>query len=294
MIKNLPETGGFLFFLFYNLSMLIRIFIIIIVFYLIAIYPDTSRKSKMTPYEKRFIAHRGLFDNKAIPENSLPAFRKAVANHYGIELDLQLTKDDRVVVFHDNTLERMTGVKGNLRDFTYEELREFHLLDSSETIPLFSDVLKILHPDTPLIIELKGEYRPIETVMKTVELVRNYKGLYIMESFNPQIIRYLRVNEPQIIRGQLSYNYLADPDRLFNYPLSFMLSYLMFNIYTRPDFVAYDCESASNLSFQIISRLFKAECVAWTVKSKEQFEEKKHLYQCFIFDSYIPDNDDLA
>ena len=74
--------------------MLIRILIIIIVLYLIAIYPDTSRKSKMAPYEKRFIAHRGLFDNQAIPENSLPAFRKAVANHYGIELDLQLTKDD--------------------------------------------------------------------------------------------------------------------------------------------------------------------------------------------------------
>ncbi len=273
--------------------MLIRILIIIIVFYLIAIYPDTSRKSKMAPYEKRFIAHRGLFDNKAIPENSLPAFRKAVANHYGIELDLQLTKDDRLVVFHDNTLERMTSVSGNLRDFTYEQLQDLSLLNTSEKIPLFSDVLKVLHPDTPLIIEIKGEYRPIETVMKAVEETKDYKGLYNMESFNPQIIRYLRMNEPQIVRGQLSYNYLADPERLFNIPLSFMLSYLMFNIYTRPDYIAYDTLSSSNLSFQIISKLFKAECVAWTVNSKEEFEEKKHLYQCFIFDSYIPDNDDL-
>lgn len=273
--------------------MLIKILIIIIVFYLIAIYPDTSRKSKMAPYEKRFIAHRGLFDNKAIPENSLSAFRNAVANHYGIELDLQLTKDDRLVVFHDNTLDRMTGISGNLRDFTYEQLQDLCLLDTSERIPLFSDVLKVLHPDTPLIIEIKGEYRPIETVMKAVEETRDYKGLYNMESFNPQIIRYLRVNEPQIVRGQLSYNYLADPERLFNIPLSFMLSYLMFNIYTRPDYIAYDTLSSSNLSFQIISRLFKAECVAWTVNSKEEFEEKKHLYQCFIFDSYIPDNDDL-
>lgn len=273
--------------------MLIRILIIIIVFYLIAIYPDTSRKSKMAPYEKRFIAHRGLFDNKTIPENSLPAFRKAVANHYGIELDLQLTKDDRLVVFHDNTLERMTSVSGNLRDFTYEQLQDLSLLNTSEKIPLFSDVLKVLHPDTPLIIEIKGEYRPIETVMKAVEETRDYKGLYNMESFNPQIIRYLRMNEPQIVRGQLSYNYLADPERLFNIPLSFMLSYLMFNIYTRPDYIAYDTLSSSNLSFQIISKLFKAECVAWTVNSKEEFEEKKHLYQCFIFDSYIPDNDDL-
>ena len=128
--------------------MLIRIFVIIIVFYLIAIYPETSRKSKMAPYEKRFIAHRGLFDNRAIPENSMPAFRKAVANHYGIELDLQLSKDDQLVVFHDVSLKRMTGIDRKLVDCTYEELRNMSLLDTSEKIPLFADVLKVLHPNT--------------------------------------------------------------------------------------------------------------------------------------------------
>ncbi len=274
--------------------MLIRIFVIIIVLYLIAIYPNTSRRQKMTPYEKRFIAHRGLFDNKAVPENSMPAFQRAIASHYGIELDLQLSKDDRLVVFHDVSLKRMTGVDGKLVDYTFDQLQDMHLLDTSEKIPLFSDVLKVMHPDTPLIIEIKGEYRPIETVMKAVEETRNYKGLYNMESFNPQIIRYLRMNEPQIIRGQLSYNYLADPECGFSKPFSFLLSNLMFNFYTRPDYVAYDSNASSNLSFRIISKLFKAECVAWTIKSREEFLEKKHLYQCFIFDSYIPDNDDLA
>lgn len=123
--------------------------------------------------------------------------------------------------------------------------------------------------------------------------MKNYQGLYNMESFDPKIVRYLRMNEPQIIRGQLSYNYLGNKDSSLSKVLAFIATYLLLNFLTRPDYIAYDVEGSDNLSFQIISRLFKGECVAWTVKSKEQFEEKKHLYQCFIFDSYIPDNKDL-
>ncbi|MCR4633184.1 MAG: hypothetical protein K5648_03575 [Erysipelotrichaceae bacterium] len=273
--------------------MFIKIIVLLIVLYLIAIYPDTSRKSMSSAYEKKFIAHRGLFNNKDVPENSLVAFRKAVENDFGIELDVQLTTDDRLVVFHDASLKRMTGVDKDLTACSYEELQTYPLLDTKERIPLFEDVLKVLRPDTPLVIEIKAEGRYIETTRRTVEMMRGYKGLYNMESFNPKVVRYLRMNEPQIIRGQLSYNYLGDPNATVSKPISFILTYLMLNFLTRPDYIAYDVESSSNLSFQLMSKLFKAECVAWTVKSKEQFQEKKHLYQCFIFDSWLPDNKDL-
>ena len=273
--------------------MIIQILILLIVLYLICIYPDTSRKAQMAPYEKRFIAHRGLFNNKDIPENSLPAFQKAVDNNFGIELDVQLTTDDQLVVFHDASLRRMTGIDKDLIDCSYEELQQYRLLDTKETIPLFSEVLKVLKPDTPLVIEIKSEGRSILTTQKTVAMMKNYQGLYNMESFDPKIVRYLRMNEPQIIRGQLSYNYLGNKDSSLSKVLAFIATYLLLNFLTRPDYIAYDVEGSDNLSFQIISRLFKGECVAWTVKSKEQFEEKKHLYQCFIFDSYIPDNKDL-
>ena len=279
--------------LFYNLSMFIKLIVLLIVLYLIAIYPDTSRKSRSSAYEKKFIAHRGLFNNKDIPENSLIAFRKAVENDFGIELDVQLTTDDKLVVFHDASLKRMTGVEKDLTECSYEELLTYPLLDTGEKIPLFEDVLKVLKPDTPLVIEIKAEGRYIETTRRTVEMMRGYEGLYNMESFNPKVVRYLRMNEPQIIRGQLSYNYLGDPNTTVSKPIAFVLTYLMLNFLTRPDYIAYDVESSSNLSFLLMSKLFKAECVAWTVKSKEQFQEKKHLYQCFIFDSWLPDNKDL-
>ena len=273
--------------------MILKLLILLIVLYLIAIYPDTSRKGRSAAYEKKFLAHRGLFNNIDVPENSLIAFRKAVENDFGIELDVQLTTDDRLVVFHDASLKRMTGIDKNLTDCSYEELLNYPLLDTKEQIPLFEDVLKVLKPDTPLVIEIKAEGRYIETTQKTVEMMRGYEGLYNMESFNPMVVRYLRMNEPQIIRGQLSYDYLHDPNAKVSKPVAFALTYLLLNFLTRPDYIAYDVEGSDNLSFQLMSKLFKAECVAWTVKSKKQFQEKKHLYQCFIFDSWLPDNKDL-
>ena len=267
--------------------MLIIVFLIL--FYLYLIIPNLRRKDDLEPYTRRYVAHRGLFNNLDVPENSLKAFRKAVENGYGIELDVQLTTDNRLVVFHDASLYRMTGIKKNLTDCSFEELQSYHLLDTDEKIPLFSDVLKVLRPDTPLIIEIKAEGRYIDTTRQTVELMKSYKGLYNMESFNPMVVRYLRVHEPQIIRGQLAYNYLKDEQSGLHPAVKFALTNLLLNFYTRPDYVAYDCVNYRNPSFRIISGLFKGFCVAWTVKSQEELEKLKKHYQCFIFDSFIPE-----
>ena len=129
----------------------------------------------MKPYEERYIAHRGLFNNIDIPENSLIAFEEAAKNKYGIELDIQLTKDDKLVVFHDSSLKRMTGIDKNLIDCTYDELLQYKLLDTNEVIPLFKDVLNILEKDTPLIIEIKPEGRYLETTKRVVSLMQGYK-----------------------------------------------------------------------------------------------------------------------
>ena len=263
--------------------------VILILFYLYLIFPNITRKEALKPYTEKYVAHRGLFNNEDIPENSLKAFRKAVENGYGIELDVQLTTDDKLVVFHDASLKRMTGIDKNLTDCSFEELLTYPLLNTDEKIPLFSDVLKVLKPDTPLIIEIKAEGRYIDTTKKTVEMMRNYPGLYNMESFNPMVVRYLRVHEPQIIRGQLSYNYLIDKESPLSPAIKFVLTNLLLNFYTRPDYVAYDCVSYKNLSFRIVSGLFKAFCVAWTVKSQDELKKIKKHYQCFIFDSFIPE-----
>ena len=259
------------------------------IFYLYLIFPKTNRKDRMRPYEQVYIAHRGLFNNKDVPENSLTAFKKAVEKGYGIELDVQLTTDDKLVIFHDESLERMTGIKKRLIDCDFNELQQYSLLDTDEKIPLFSEVLKVLRKDTPLVVEIKPEGRCIETAKRTVELLKDYDGLYNMESFNPMVIAFLRRRYPQIIRGQLAYDSLKDPHNRQNFFIKFITTYLMMNFLSRPDYIAYDCTSTDNLSFRLCSKLFKGECVAWTIKSQKELEEKKEYYQCFIFDSFIPE-----
>lgn len=270
---------------------ILLLILFIILLYLFLIKPNTSRKECMKPYEDTLICHRGFFNNIDIPENSIKAFKKAVNNNYGIELDIQLTTDNKLVVFHDVSLERMTGINKKLTDCDYDELLQYKLLETNETIPLFSDVLKVLKKDTPLIIEIKPEGRCIETVKGVVEMMKDYDGLFNIESFNPKVVKYLKDNEPQIIRGQLSENHFKNRNN--NFFINLVLTYLLTNVLTRPDYVAYDIKSMNNISFRLISKLFKGECVAWTVKSKTQLKETRKYYQQFIFDSFIPNNSDV-
>lgn len=262
--------------------------ITIIILYLFALYPNNKRKQFLKPYEEKYICHRGLFNNIDVPENCLTAFKKAVDNNYGIELDVQLTSDNKLVVFHDSSLERMTGVNLKLTDCTFEQLNQYKLLNINETIPLFEDVLKILNKDTPLIIEIKAEGRYIETTKRVVELMKDYDGIYNIESFNPNVVYYLKRNHPQIIRGQLSYDYLSDKNSKVPFIIKFILTNLLFNFINKPDYIAYDVNAMNKLSFKIVSKLYKTKCVAWTVKSQKQLDLSRKYYDCFIFDSFIP------
>ena len=120
--------------------------------------PETGRKARMQAFERQYIAHRGFHDNRSeCPENSLPAFERAIQMGYGIELDVQLTKDGVPVVFHDWDLKRAAGVDRKIRDCTFEELQSYRLFGSSQTIPTFEAVLELADGRTPLIIELKAE-----------------------------------------------------------------------------------------------------------------------------------------
>lgn len=266
--------------------MMISILILLVVLYLLAIKPNNKRLEKFKAFENVYISHRGLFNNKDIPENSLEAFKLTVKNGYGSELDVQLTKDNKLVVFHDESLKRMCGVDKNLRDLTYEELQNLNLLNTNIKIPLFKDVLEILKKDTPLIVEIKAEGDYLKTTDEAIKLLKEYDRLWVMESFNCLVVKHLKDNYPEIIRGQLSFNMFKEKRKSI---FSFLYTYLFFNFFTKPDFIAYDVKNMNNLSFKIISKLYKSECVAWTVKDQATLEKAKKYYRQFIFDSFIPD-----
>lgn len=266
--------------------MITLIILLLILLYLYAIKPSNKRLSKFEKFEKVYITHRGLFNNADVPENSIEAFKLTVENGYGTELDVQLTKDNQLVVFHDESLLRMCGVDKNLRDLTYAELCELKLLNTNIKIPLFKDVLDVLNKDTPLIVEIKPEGDYIKTTDEAIKLLKTYDRLWVMESFNCYVVKHLKDNYPEIIRGQLAYNMLEKKDT--NKIFAFLYTNLCFNFLTRPDFVAYDVKNMNNISFRIISKIFRSECVAWTVKDEDCLLKAKKYYKQFIFDSFIP------
>ncbi|MBR4471489.1 MAG: hypothetical protein IKS54_09305 [Erysipelotrichaceae bacterium] len=266
-----------------------KIILLLIIIYLFLIKPNNnSRKAKMKPFEEVYLTHRGFFNNVDIPENSLPAFRKTARNHMGSELDVQLTSDHKLVVFHDDDLKRVCGVDKKLIDCTYEELQSYRLLSTEERIPLFEEVLKVLNPDTPLIVEIKTNRTAYDAVEEALKILSRYQIPFTMESFDPRIVRYLKINHPEIVRGQLAYNIFGNKESTLSFFLKLIGTYMLSNFYTKPDYVAYDVHSPYNLSFMICSRIFKTECVAWTVKNEDDLAYARKYYQQIIFDSFVP------
>lgn len=270
------------------MKVLLIIFIILLVLYLFLVAPRMIHRADRTAMLKhRFYAHRGLFDNEGeAPENSLAAFQKAVDAGYGMEMDVQLTKDDRLVVFHDATLKRMCGVEGNVWDYTLEELQRFPLKNSTETIPAFEEVLKLVNGRTPIIVEYKMD-RPLTKVCTLGnELLENYQGAYCIESFHPFALMWYRKHRPEVLRGQLSGNMAKETKSKKLKKVYTLVTYLLTNVLTRPDFIAYDHRYENNISRRVC-RMLGALSVTYTVKSENRYEEIKDAFDLFIFDSCI-------
>ena len=228
--------------------------------------------------KQNMIAHRGMHNKDAkIPENSLLAFKKAIENNYLIELDVHILKDGNVVVFHDDNLERMTGVNKNINEVTYDEIKTLKLQDTDEYIPLFQDVLKFIDGKVPLIIELKQNEKVGKLEQETVKLLKDYNGDFAIKSFNYKSIIWLKKNAPDIIRGQLvKYRRVKLLNKVF-------LRNMIFNKISKPDFLSCDIRIMPNNKIEKIRK--NKLILGWTIRSKEELEEaKKHC------DNYICEN----
>lgn len=266
---------------------LVIVLIILVLLYLYLLKPNMGRGERLRPFEETYIAHRGLFRPENIPENSCAAFACAVEQGYGIELDVQLTKDGQLVVFHDATLTRMCGVKRTLRECTYRELSEFTLGKSTEKIPLFQDVLNIVAGKVPMVIEVKSEGSWLATTEKLFEVLGDYSGIYCVESFHPSVLAWCRKNRPEVLRGQLSTNYWKNNIKQV-WIAKFVLSNLLLNFYGRPDFIAYNYKYAHEFSYTLCRKMYRVKNAAWTVRSEEALAEAEKIFSIIIFDSFIP------
>jgi len=231
-----------------------------------------------------YIAHRGYYENNTDhPENSMNAFKRALDNNFGIEFDLQMTKDNKIVIFHDDDMERMTGIKGRICDFTYQQLLKIDLIGSKEKIPLFEDFVKLVNGKVPLIIEIKScKDTNQKLVDKLVDMLHKYpKKNYGVYSFDPRVVRMVYKKDPSIIRGLLTMYY----DNKYSFLTRFVCNNLLSINIAKPDFLSSD----TSFRPKKYNKWKKhSPIITWTIRSKEQEKECLSYFDNVIFERYNP------
>ena len=235
-------------------------------------------------------AHRGYHHKPTVPENSLAAFRQAVAHGWGAELDVHLMKDGNLAVIHDSSLKRTAGADVEIEDLTKEDLSRYMLEESTEQIPLLEDVLALFCGKTPLIIELKSARGNHAALSEAVaKMLDGYKGDYCIESFDPCVVIWFRKNRPQVCRGQLSEDFLHSGDSDLSWPLRFVLTNLLMNVSARPDFIAYCFEHRNVLAMRKCRKWQQPAEVSWTIRSKQDLDIAEAEGKLCIFEQFDPD-----
>lgn len=220
--------------------------------------------------ENLIIAHRGIHDNITTPENSISSFKKALDKNVPIEFDIQITKDNKLVIFHDDNLKRMTGVNKFIQDTDFADVRKLRLLNTNEIIPTFKEVLDLVNSKILLDIEIKNTNKKklvVELVLKELE---NYKGKVYLKSFNPFIVKQIKKKTNKYRLGLLitdKYN-INIVDFIFktNLPI----------YYLKPDFLAIKKTMLTKKYYKHFKDHYSI--FIWTIKTEKEILKYKKTY----------------
>ncbi len=225
------------------------------------------------------IAHRGLHDENT-PENSIPAFEKAIEFGYSIEIDVHLTKDNQLVVFHDANLNRVCGVNRTVKSCTVEELKQYRLKGTDCTIPTLDEFLAFVDGRVGILCEVKGVIPwDVRIARATVERFKSYNGNVALQSFNFGAVICFRKHSDRPF-GQLvtwggdKLNHWAD-----------IMGKLHLAKISKPEFIAYDIRNYKAGKKYIDKELAKGKkLILWTVNSPEKLELAREVADNIIFE----------
>lgn len=230
------------------------------------------------------IAHRGLHGN-GIPENSLGAFAAATSKGYAFELDIRCTKDNQLVVIHDDSTKAMTGTDIKVTDSSADVLQNLRLCETNYHIPLLSEVFKLTKGKVPILIEVKTGTPAHRVCPLIVELLTEYDGKVAVQSFDPFIINWFRVNAPQVARGQLSSSFKNEPISILK---KLILQSMVFNIKTRPQFIAYNIVDMPSKIVGYWCKILQIPLLLWTIKTQDDCKTAKKTGANIIFENLLP------
>lgn len=270
---------------------IISLIIIFIVLYIFLTLPRVFDSANMDLLATDY-AHRGLH-NDVIPENSLAAYSNAIDNGYGIEIDVQLSSDGEIFVFHDPTATRMCGVEKKLSEMTANEIKQLRLRGTDEHIPTLAEVLSLVDGSVPLLIEVKYYAETTKLCELLAETLDSYYGSFAIQSFDPRVLRYFKKHRPRFARGQLvakmSKRSKPSENDMKNPLISFLLNHLLLNVLSRPDFISIQINHTRELGFVLATEVFKAKAFIWTVKTNKQYSFFKRQGYFSIFENIKPD-----
>jgi len=259
---------------------IIIIILLLIALWLFLVLPSMRSHRDIAKIRGKFIAHRGMHGD-TIPENSLAAFRAAAEKGYIIENDIHLTKDGEVVVFHDDTLNRMCSVDSKIEEMTLAELKKLRLADSDEQIPTLKECLSEIDGRVPLLIEFKVNGNTSALCEAADRILSEYSGDYFVQSFYPQVLAWYRRHKKCVMRGQLAEPFKGDKIERR------LLGLLLFNFISRPDFIAYEHTHGRHFMLRLV-KLLGAATLGWTIKSKDELDAAKKHFDGYIFEGFEP------
>lgn len=241
-----------------------------LIFFLASTIP--TKKGKSLDWMKGNTSHRGRFtQNQSIAENSMSAFNASLAEGIGIELDVRITNDKQLIVFHDRRLTRMCGVDLDVEVEDLATIQQYTLGNSDDTIPTLKEVLSLVDGKVNIFVEIKPTKNIHEICQLIADELDNYHGHFSVCSFDPRILLWFKDHRKHYVRGQIIRDFITAND--FHIIIRFILSLNGFNIFTRADYV--------NIQYKLLPyyewmRLFSGFVCVWAVSSEEVFNKIKN------------------
>ncbi len=229
------------------------------------------------------IAHRGLHNEK-FPENSLCSISNAFKNNYNCEIDVRATKDNQIIVFHDDSFLRMCGINKKVNQVYYSEIMNCTLQKTNEKIPLLKDIINLLTSENALLIEIKndGINTNLEKLIK--EVLNNCTKNIFLQSFNPFSVKWLKKHFNKFPIGLITSDFKNDK---MNWFLKYLLTRESLANFVKPDFAAVDINS-KNHNLLIHIKKMNLPILTWTVNSDEKLIKAKQFADNIIFEKIIP------
>jgi glycerophosphoryl diester phosphodiesterase len=239
----------------------------------------------------RPVAHRGLHDARAgVIENTASAFAAAIAGGYGIECDVQVSRDGEAVVHHDFVLGRLTEGSGPLGALTTAELKIVAFRDTTDRMLTLGELCALVGGRVPLLVEIKSRFDGDLTLTRRVaDVLRSYAGPAAAMSFDPKLVALLRAIAPGITRGIVAEQQYRHPEWAALPPFRrWQLKHLAHALRTRPHFVAWSVRDLPAATPWIARRVFGLPLVTWTVRTEDDRRRAARWADQVIFEGWRP------